>query len=143
MNVRPVGATPVSNGTLARYLAGLAVGLLVVHGWTALVAEHHISVVSALLLAAVAAYVVVFLARNRAGINQRAYGLYFVHVATYLLINGSFWLYAGLLELTGNGAALNHGWAGPLYAMSICWGIGLLVHTLGALFARGYESVEV
>lgn len=61
---------------------------------------------------------------------------------TYLLVNASYWLHAGLLAVTGNSNALDPSWQGALFAMSLIGGAGLLVHTVGTLLSKGYENVS-
>lgn len=140
---RPDGVTPATNRVLARYTGALFLGVLVVQGFTALVGNGRITVGTALLLAAVALYMVLFTVRNGTALRQRAYGFYFVHAVSYIVINGSFWVHAWILMLSGRSEALEEGWAGPLVAMSVLWGAGLLVHTIGAMLSQGYEYVEV
>ena len=98
---------------------------------------------TALLLAGVALYMVVFTVRNATALRQRAYGTYFAHAVAYLIINGSFWVHAWILMLVGRDEMLQQGWSGPLVSMSVLWGAGLLVHTIGAMLSKGYEHVEV
>lgn len=86
---------------------------------------------------------VVFTARNATALRQRAYGIYFAHAVAYLIINGSFWVHAWILMLGGRDDVLPQGWSGPLVSMTVLWGAGLLVHTIGAMLSRGYEHVEV
>jgi hypothetical protein len=143
MGNRPVGVIPISNQRLARYAGALVVGVLVVQGYTAFVADGQITSGTALLLAAVALYMVVFTLRNGTALRQRAYGTYFAHAVAYLIINGSFWVHAWILMLSGRDELLQQGWSGPLLSMSVLWGAGLLVHTIGAMLSRGYEHVEV
>ena len=143
MSQRPGGARAITNKALIQYVVGLVIGMTIVHGYTAIVAAGRITVVNALLLAGVAAYIVVFRVRHATALRMRAYAGYFVHVLAYLIVNGSYWMYAGVLTLTGQHEVLQQGWAGPLFAMSSRWGIGLAVHTIGAMLSRGYENVEV
>ena len=143
MGIRPDGVTPITNQGLARYTGTLFVGVLVVQGYTAYVAQGRVTAGTALLLAAVALYMVVFTVRNGTALRQRAYGTYFAHAVAYLIINCSFWLHAWILVLNGRDETLQQGWSGPLMSMSVLWGAGLLVHTIGAMLSRGYEHVEV
>ncbi|WP_258804823.1 hypothetical protein [Pseudarthrobacter sp. NS4] len=143
MGTRPDGVTPIINQGLARYTGALFVGVLVVQGYTAFVADGRVTAGTALLLAAVALYMVVFTVRYGTALRQRAYGAYFAHAVAYLIINGSFWVHAWILMLSGRDEILQQGWSGPLVSMSVLWGAGLLVHTIGAMLSRGYEHVEV
>lgn len=143
MGNRPDGVIPITNQGLARYTVALVAGVLVVQGYTAFAADGQVTVGTALLLAAVALYMVVFTLRNGTALRQRAYGTYFAHVVAYLIINGSFWVHAWILMLSGREEVLQQGWSGPLLSMSVLWGAGLLVHTIGATLSGGYEHVEV
>ena len=116
---------------------------MVVQGYTAFVADPRITVGTALLLVAVAVYMAVFTLRNATALRQRAYGTYFAHAVAFLISTGSFWVHAWVLMLTGRDEALQNGWSGPLVSMSVLWGAGLLVHTIGAMLSKGYEHVEV
>lgn len=140
---RPAGRTPVSNRQLMTYIAVMALGLTVVQGWTALGSGSRITAVTGLLLVVVALYALLFSARTRAALRQRAYAGYFVHVMTYLLVNGSFWIHAAVLVLSGRSEVLAAGWSGPLISMSVLWGVGLLLHTFGAVLSKGYDDVEL
>jgi hypothetical protein len=143
MVTRPAGITPITNEGFARYTAALIAGVLVVQEYTALAADGQITAGTGLLLAGVALYVVVFSVRNATALRQRAFGTYFAHVLAYLIINGSFWVHAWILIFSGRGEILQQGWSGPLVSMSVLWGAGLLVHTIGAVLGRGYEHVDV
>ncbi|WP_104045442.1 hypothetical protein [Arthrobacter sp. ZGTC412] len=143
MGNRSDGVTPITNQGLTRYTGALVVSVLVVQGYTAFVEDGRVSAGTMLLLAAVALYMVVFTVRNATALRQRAYGTYFTHAVAYLIINGSFWLHAWILMLSGREEILQQGWSGPLVSMSVLWGAGLLVHTIGAMLSRGYEHVEV
>lgn len=143
MGNRPDGVNPITNQGLARYAGALIAGVLAVQGYTAFVADGRVTAGTMLLLAAVALYMVVFTARNATALRQRPYGTYFAHAVAYLIINGSFWVHAWILILSGRSDMLQQGWSGPLMSMSVLWGAGLLVHTIGAMLSRGYEHVEV
>lgn len=143
MTDRPSGVLPITTYELCRYTLALTVGMVIVQGYTAFVAGSRITVITGLLLLAVALYMVLFMARNGTALRTRAYGTYFAHAVAYLIINGSFWFHAWILTLAGRNQLLEQGWAGPLISMSVLWGIGLLVHTIGAMLSKGYEDVEV
>lgn len=139
----PTGHEPITNRQLVQYAALVLLGVLVVHGYTALLAESRITVLTMVLLLVVAVYALVFTARNRTSLRIRAYGGLVVHLITFALVVGSFWVHAALLLLAGQRESLNAGWSGPLLSMSVLWGIGLAVHAWGALRTRGYDDVAV
>lgn len=143
MSDRPVGRERITNRQLVQYAAFLALGVAVVQSYTALLADSRITIVTALLLLGVAIYALVFYLRNRPSMRMRAYAGYFVHVLTYLIVNGSFWTHAAILVLSDRRDALASGWSGPLISMSVLWGIGLVAHTFGALISQGYDDVAV
>lgn len=143
MTSLPTGHEPITNRQFVQYAALVLLGIVVVHGYTALLADSRITVLTAVLLLGVAAYALVFTARNRTSLRIRAYGSLVVHVITFALVVGSFWVHAALLLLAGQRESLNAGWSGPLLSMSVLWGIGLAVHAWGALRTRGYDDVAV
>lgn len=144
MTARSIGVAAISNKQLLRYALIVAGGVLVVHLYMALAVDNGIDIWSMLLLALVALYMVWFQWSQRRALRQRAYAGYLVHVLTYLLVNGSYWLHAGLLVATGNGDRINTvAWQGALFGMALGWGAVLLLHTLGTLLSKGYEDVNV
>lgn len=143
MNDRPIGHEPITNRRVVLYAAILVVGMAVVQGYTAIFADSRITIVTGLLYAVIAIYAFVFPLRQRPSLRMRPYASYFVHVLTYLIVNGSFWIHAAILVWSGRGEVLASGWAGPLISMSVLWGLGLVVHTFGALTSKGYDDVAV
>lgn len=110
--------------------------------YIALIAHNSVDVWSMLLLSLVALYMAWFLWWQRRALRQRAYAGYLLHVLTYLIVNGSYWLHAGLLFASGNGNLVDAAWQSALFGMSLIWGAGLLLHTLGTLLSKGYEDVN-
>jgi hypothetical protein len=98
--------------------------MLIVQGYTAFVTGSRITVGTGVLLVAVALGMVLFVVRSGTALRTRAYGTYFTHAVAYLIINGSFWLHAWILTLTGRDQVLEPGWSGPLISMSVLWGVG-------------------
>ena len=140
---RPAGISEISDKQLLQYALTITGGVLVVQLYIALLAHNRVDIWSMLLLALVALYMAWFLWWERRALRQRAYSGYLLHVLTYLLVNGSFWLHAGLLIVTGNGNSIDATWQGALFGMPLVWGAGLLLHTLGTLLSKGYEDVTV
>jgi hypothetical protein len=139
---RPSGVLPISNRQLMHYTGSLVIGLLIVHGFILLAAGGRITLLAALLLAVIAVYVAAFAVRNSTALRIRPYGLYFTHALAYLIVTGSFWLHAWLLALSGHRDTLDQGWSAFLVSMSALWGLGLVVHTIGAVLSKGYEDAE-
>jgi hypothetical protein len=143
MTSRPAGIAAISNNQLLRYALLVAGGVAATHLYMALLVDSRVDIWSMLLLSVVALYMVWFQWSQRRALRQRAYTPYLVHVLTYLLVNGSYWLHAALLVATGNGDRVDTAWQGALFGMSLIWGVGLLLHTLGTLVSKGYEDVNV
>jgi hypothetical protein len=143
MMTLPTGREPITNRQLVQYAALVLLGVLVVQGYTALLADSRITALTAVLLLVVAAYALVFTARHRTSLRIRACASLTVHLITYALVVGSFWVHAALLLLAGQRESLDAGWSGPVLSMSVLWGIGLAVHAWGALRTRGYDDVAV
>ena len=140
MITRPIGRQPISNGTIVRYAGGLAVGMTLVLGYSALVADGRLTIAAAVLLMGVAAYALVFYLRQRHLLRLRAYASLTVHATTYLIVLVPLWVYAGVSEPSG-GEATASDWAAALTAMTVGWGIGLAVHAFGAVHTRGFDDV--
>lgn len=143
MDTRPAGISEIPNKQLLRYTLVIASGVLVVQLYIALIAHNSVDVWSMLLLSIVALYMAWFLWWQRRALRQRAYAGYLLHVLTYLIVNGSYWLHAALLFASGNGNLVDAAWQGALFGMSLIWGAGLLLHPLGTLLSKGYEDVNV
>ncbi len=143
MNIRPAGINEISIKRLLQYVLIIIGGVLVVQLYIAFFAHNRVNVWSMLLISLVALYMAWFLWWQRRALRQRAYAGYLLHVLTYLLVNGSYWLHAVLLLTTGNGDSIDATWQGALFGMPLVWGAGLLLHTLGTLLSKGYEDVTV
>jgi hypothetical protein len=140
---RPVGTPPIDNRALWRFFVTLALGATVLQLYIALVAANEITIGAYLVLAAIGLYYFLFRASHATQLRQRPFGDYFAHVGGYIVINGSFWIHAALLVATGNRELIDSNWAGLLFGMSVLWGIGVLLHTIGAVLDKGYENVHV
>ncbi|NHD15904.1 MULTISPECIES: 2TM domain-containing protein [unclassified Actinopolyspora] len=143
MSQRPVGREPITNRQLKEYATGLVCGVAVVQVQVALLADSRPNLVTWLLLMGVGICALAFCLRHRTALRLRAYGNFFAHVLTYVIVNGFFWGHAAVLGLSGRGEVLTPGWFGALVPLSVLWGIGLVVHTFGALTSRGYDDVAV
>ncbi|WGW13014.1 2TM domain-containing protein [Saxibacter everestensis] len=140
---RPAGHRSLSRKDVVVYVAGVIAGLIATHAVIAFADDGRITVRSTLLLAVVACFIAGFYLVRRPAIRQRRYAYYFLHVMAFLLVNGSYWLHAGILSLDGRADVVAATWSGALYAMATFWGIGLLIHTLGAFLSKGFEDVDV
>lgn len=143
MSTRPTGVLPISGHELARFALFMLGGVTCVQLFIAFVAENQITLGSYLLLAAVAIYYASFLYRQRKPLRMRAYSEYVAHLYGFILVNGSYWFHAGLLVLAGNQDLIDGSWSAVLFGMSLFWGVGLLIHTFGALVTKGHENVHI
>ena len=143
MTERPHEVPTTTNADLVRYAGTLAAATALVHGGTALLVGSRMTVLTPLLLLVPAVYVLAFVRRRGAALRGRAYGMYLVHAVAYVLVTGSFWLHAAVLDLTGREQVLRQGWSAVLLALTVGWGVGLLVHSMGARRHHGYELAEV
>lgn len=132
---------PISNRAVLIYTAVLLV-LVSIAQVVTVMRGHAIDVVSALALVPAAVWFALFTARHRAAIAMRAYGWLGIHVITYVLVVGSYWVHAGWLAGSGRSDLLEQGWGGPLVAMSAFWGIALIAHTICSIYAKGFDDVE-
>lgn len=143
MSDRPMGREALPNGPLMRYVAVLASGMIAVQGYAALATGSRITLVPTLLLLAVALYSLVFYLRNRRALRQRAYAGLVVHLLTYAVVVGSYGVHALALVLAGRADVLAVGWPAFVLGMAALWGVGLVVHVVGALRSAGYDDVAV
>lgn len=143
MSTRPAGALPISNQELVRFALIMFTGVAIVQLYIVFAADNRITLGSEVLLAVVAIYYASFLYWHRKRLRMRAYGEYFVHLFGFILVNGSYWFHASILVLAGNRDLIDGSWSAVLFGMSLFWGIGLLIHTCGALITKGHESVHI
>lgn len=143
MSTKPTGTLPISNQEFLQFALAMLGGVAVVQLFIAIVADNRITLGSNLLLAVVAIYYAFFAYAYRKRLRMRAYGEYAVHLCGYLLVNGGYWLHAGVLVLGGHSELIDDAWYGVLFGMSLFWGIGLLIHTVGALMTKGHENVHI
>lgn len=135
------------NNHIKHYIITVIAVLAVTHGYI-VANDSEINLIALLMLAGVAIYSSVFQARKKKELNKVAYLPYMLHVTTYLLVNLSF-LAHGFASAIQNADAnngdliLSPEWIGLTVAMPLFWGIGLLVHTVGAYFTRGFENVSI
>jgi hypothetical protein len=143
MSIKPTGALQISSQELVRFALVMLGGVTIVQLIIAFVADNRITVGSTLPLVLVAIDYGYFQYRHRKRLRMRAYSEYFVHLCGYILVNGSYWLHAWVLVLIGNRDLIDNGWYPALFGMSLFWGVGLLIHTFGALVSKGHEDVHI
>lgn len=114
---------------------------------------NRIDLVSALLLAVIALGYAIYLLTAGKELGQVRYGRLVAHAVTYVVVNTGFLLHAYVLIAVGSpaingagapghGIALDPNWLGATLGMASFWGLGLLMHALGALASRGFESAR-
>lgn len=93
-------------------------------------------------------YYVYYNLTSKKVLSRVRYGLVVAHVASFLIINIPFHLYAFILFMGNNSAirgndhfALSPDWYGVLFGMTTFWGIGLLVHLIASVANRGFEEL--
>lgn len=102
------------------------------------------------LTALVATGIAVWLLRNYRRLTHVRFGLAMAHSIAFLTVTTSFNVHAVLRTVSlGSGeggveaAAQNllaTPWFGATLVMSAAWGLGLLVHLIGAVLGRGWED---
>lgn len=73
-------------------------------------------------------------------LGQLRFGLVLAHALLYVCVTGSFAAHALISGTLGSG--IDPSWGGVLVAMPGCWSIGLIIHAVGALMGRGFESAR-
>lgn len=108
---------------------------------------NRITVFSTVVLAVVALGYAVYLMTIGRRLSRVRYGLLAAHAISYAAINTGYLLHAYVLialrspAIAGDGPlAIDPLWLGATYGMAGFWGIGLLIHGLGAILSRGFEQ---
>ena len=140
---RPDGQRPLSTTDIATYMGCLVVGLALTHLTIVVLDDGMVTATGGFLLAAVAIFIAGFMYVRRAAIAQRRHAFYVLHVMAFLLVNSSFWLHALLAHSSTTSDDIIVSWRGALLTMPLVWSVGLLLHTIGTAFAKGYEHVDV
>ena len=95
----------------------------------------------------------VFLVRWGRDLGKVRFGVLAAHLVTYAAVNVGFGLHFFVLALTNNPAVradpgeaadfvMDSGWFGAALAMPALWGVGLLMHSVGAITNRGFEATR-
>ena len=124
------------------YILGLVITLGIGHAYVATAEDSIISTAAGLAVMPAAALYALFGFFNWKEFKKKAYVNLMLHVATYLLVTGSFLVHAVFVAEFVNGQLIfEEGWYGVLISMPLFWGIGLISHTLYAWSKRGFEDV--
>lgn len=110
----------------------------------------QIGLLAGLLTAAVALGIVVWLWSNRRELRRVRFGQVVAHAVAFVVITSSFNLHAAIRSVALAGEAdgfqlaahdlLATPWFGATLVMSSVWGLGLLIHLIGAILGRGWED---
>jgi glucan phosphoethanolaminetransferase (alkaline phosphatase superfamily) len=134
---------------LLPYLLGLIVAMAVVQIVIA-ATGGEITILAGILTAVVALGIAVWLWRNLRVLKRVRFGVVIAHVIAFVTVTASFNLHAILRLMAAGGTdtpasqilhdAFGGGWFGVTIVMSAVWGLGLLVHLVGAVLGRGWED---
>lgn len=109
--------------------------------------DNRITVLTTLPLVVIALGYAIYLVTLGRPLGQVRYGHLVAHALTYAVVNVGYLLHAFVLiasdspAVRGDGHfALEAGWFGATFGMAAFWGIGLILHGLGALLDRGFEA---
>jgi hypothetical protein len=101
-----------------------------------------------LLFVGVFLYYVYYNVTSKKVLSRVRYGLLVAHLASFLIVNIPFHLYAFILFISNNSAirgnenfAISPDWYGVLFGMTTFWGLGLLVHLVASVANRGFEEL--
>ncbi len=125
---------------LALLGANLVLHLVIVLG------DNRLTVLTTLPLVAIALGAAIYLATRGRGLGRVRYGRFVAHALLYATVNVGYLLHAWVLVmlgapvLSGGPSAPGGAWAGAVLAMASCWGLGLVLHGLGAVLDRGFEA---
>lgn len=88
-----------------------------------------------------------FLVKFGQDLRKVRYGGLAAHAITYASVNTGFGLHFFVIALAGGPGVegggdfvLDGGWFGAAIAMPALWGVGLVLHGLGAAAGRGFEA---
>ena len=141
--VRPADARAI----LLPYIAALTGAMLLVQ--LAVVLTDGSGIVAGLLTAAVAVGILLWLRSTRARLARVRFGTAVAHAAAFTVVTASFALHAVVrtIAITAHAgpeaaalAFVGTWWFGATLVMCAAWGIGLLLHLLGAVLDRGWEE---
>lgn len=100
----------------------------------------RITVLTTLPLALIAIGAAVHLGTRGRELGRVRYGRFVAHVLLYAIVVVGYLLH--LLVLTLLDAPVGEGWSGLALAMPAIWGLGLVVHGVGAVLDRGFEAAR-
>lgn len=133
---------------LLPYTLGLIIAMAIVQIVIA-ATGGEVTILAEILTAVVALGIVIWLWRNLRTLRRVRFGVAIAHVIAFVTVTMSFNLHAVIQTV-----ALRFGdvppmpgqniifgsWFGATIVMSALWGLGLLIHLLGAVLGRGWED---
>lgn len=111
-------------------------------------AGNRITLLTTLPLLAIAVGFAVYLLTRGRSLGRVRYGRFVAHALGYAIINVGYLLHAYVLVATGSpaiagtGTPLDPAWLGATFAMAGIWGLGLILHGIGAVLDRGFETAR-
>lgn len=141
----PRSAAERSPATLPAYFLVLLTANAVLHAVIALTG-NTIGILAAVLLAVIALGCLAYVLTAGRGLRHVRYGVFVLHTLTFATVTVGFTMHAlVLLALDSPTIAeppgpLGGGWFGPTLPMTGIWGLGLLIHALGAVMSHGFEE---
>lgn len=151
MSTTPQTSSPANaRALLLPYALGLVVAMAIVQIVIA-ATGGEITILAGILTAVVALGIVVWLWRNLRVLKRVRFGVIVAHVIAFVTVTVSFNLHAILRLMTAGNTtdttamenlfdALGGSWIGVTIVMSGLWGLGLLIHLVGAVLGRGWED---
>ena len=134
---------------LLPYTLGLVVAMAVVQVVIA-ATGGEVTILAGGLTALVAIGIAVWLWRTLRVLMRVRFGVAIAHVIAFVIVTASFNLHAIVrvmaigFEVDGAGDTvrnlLESSWFGATIVMSGLWGLGLLIHLVGAVLGRGWED---
>lgn len=132
-----------SSSVLLPYYLGIIAGLVVIHAVIAF-SGSAITVLSALLLAALALAAGIYLWMRRHDIARIRFGSLVAHVALFVPVVASYSLHAAVIGMRDPAGAadtlLGSPWFGAVFLTTGLWGLGLMLHLVASIAQRGWED---
>lgn len=142
-------STVNSRSLLLPYMLTLVAAMLIIHIVIALTGGS-ITLLAGAMTAVAALGIAAWLWRNHRALRHVRFGMVIAHVTAFIIVTVSYNLHAlirvfvlGFGDAPPTGAAgqiLSSSWFGATLVMSSLWGLGLLIHLLGAILGRGWED---
>lgn len=150
MSTTPQTSSPANARTLLLpYTLGLIIAMAIVQIVIA-ATGGEVTVLAGILTAVVALGIAAWLWRNLRVLRRVRFGVVIAHAIGFVTVTTSFNLHAIVRLMAANAldtsaadiihAALGGSWFGVTIVMSACWGLGLLIHLVGAVLGRGWED---